>query len=68
MEIVDENGKPVQNPNYEPFLMYEILGTMTAKYLEKYGCEFDEKKFEEVYEEMISYVYSSKRDLSLFRR
>jgi hypothetical protein len=65
MEIVDKNGKPVQNPNYEPFLMYEILGTMTARYLEKYGCEFDEKKFEEMYEEMIRYVYSPTRELVL---
>jgi hypothetical protein len=65
MEIVDENGKPVQNPNYEPFLIYEVLGTMTAKYLEKYGCDFSEEKFEEIYKEMISYVYSQERELIL---
>jgi hypothetical protein len=65
MKIVDKNGKPVQNPNYEPSLMYEILGTMTAKYLEKYGYEFNEEKFEEIYEEMISYVYSPERELVL---
>jgi hypothetical protein len=65
MEIVDKNGKPVQNPNYEPFLMDEILGTITAKYLEKYGCDFNEEKFEEIYREMVSYVYSPERELVL---
>jgi len=65
MEIVDKNGRPIQNPNYGPFLMYEILGTMTAKYLEKYGFDFGEEKFEEIYKEMVSYVYSPKRELVL---
>jgi len=60
-----KNGKPAQNPNYEPSLMYEILVTMTAKYLEKYGYEFNEEKFEEIYEEMISYVYSPEREIVL---
>jgi hypothetical protein len=65
IKIVDKDGKPVQNPNYEPFLMYEILGIMTVKYLEQYGYSFDEEKFEEIYKEMISYVYSPKRELVL---
>jgi hypothetical protein len=65
MEIVDKDGKPVQNPNYEPFLMYEILGIMTAKYLVQCGYSFDEEKFEEIYKEMISYVYSPERELLL---
>jgi hypothetical protein len=64
-EIVDKNGKPVQNPNYEPFLMAEILGTMITKYLEEYGYDFNEEKFEEIYEQMISYVYSPGRELVL---
>jgi len=65
MEIVDKNGKPVQNPNYEPFLMYEILGIMTYKYLEKYGCDFSEEGFEEIYRGMISYVYSPESEFIL---
>ena len=65
MEIIDENGRPAQNPNYEPFLMYKVLGTMTAKYFEKYGCDFSEEKFEEIYEEMMNYVYSPERELVL---
>jgi len=65
IKIVDKNGKPVQNPNYEPFLMNEILGTMMTKYLEQYGYDFNEERFEKIYEEMISYVYSPKRELVL---
>jgi hypothetical protein len=59
MEIVDKDGRPVQNPSYEPYLIYEVLGTMINKYLERYGCNFNEEKFEEIYNEMISYIYSS---------
>jgi hypothetical protein len=63
IKIVDKNGKPVQNPNYEPFLMAEVLGVMIYKYLERYGYDFHEEKFEEIYREMIDYVYSSGMEL-----
>lgn len=65
MEIVDKDGRPVQNPNYESSLIYGILGTMISKYLERYGCDFSEEKFEEIYNEMISYVYSPGREFAL---
>lgn len=63
MEIVDKDGKPVENPNYEPFLIAEILGTLTHSYLERYGLKFEEEKFRELYNEMTKYVYSSYREL-----
>lgn len=56
--MVDKDGKPVENPNYEPFLMGEILGILTSKYLESHRFEFDEEKFENLYTEMRDYVYS----------
>jgi hypothetical protein len=65
MEIVDKDGRPVQNINYESYLMYQILGTMISKYLEQYSCDFSEEKFEEIYNEMISYVYSLGREFVL---
>jgi hypothetical protein len=63
IEITDNNGNPVQNPDYKPVLISFILEPMTAKYLEKYGCDFNEEKFEKIYREMISYVYSQEREL-----
>jgi hypothetical protein len=58
-----KNGKPVPNPNYEPHLKAEILEIMVIKYIEKYGFDFSEEKFEEIYKEMIEYVYSQEREL-----
>ncbi len=62
--ITDENGKPVENPNYEPFLIAEIF-TLTCRYLELYGFEFKEEKFKELFNEMMDYVYSPTRELIL---
>jgi hypothetical protein len=65
MNIADKNGKPAQNPNYEPSLIDKILNVMVTKYLEEYGYDFNEEKFEKIYEEMISYVYSPEMEIVL---
>ncbi|MEM2203875.1 MAG: HEPN domain-containing protein [Sulfolobales archaeon] len=64
MIITDKDGKPVENPDYEPFLIAEIL-TLTYRYIELYGPEFNEEKFKELFNEMMEYVYSPTRDLVL---
>ncbi len=58
MRIVDREGKLVENPDYKPFLMREILGVLVDKYLSSYGFDFKEEKFRELYNEMAEYVYS----------
>jgi len=61
--IVDKDGKPVENPDYRPFLMSETLVSLTYRYLELYGFKFLEENFEKLYNEMIAYVYSTQREL-----
>ncbi|MEM3833316.1 MAG: HEPN domain-containing protein [Thermoprotei archaeon] len=63
MTIVDSSGKPVENPDYKPFLMTEILGTLVNRYLESYGFDFNEEKFKKLYDEMVKHVYSKGREL-----
>jgi len=63
MRITDEKGKPVENPDYKPFLITEILGALVNRYLEYHGFEFVGEKFKKLYDEMTEYVYSKTRKL-----
>jgi hypothetical protein len=60
MKIVDKDGRPVEKPDYRPFLIGDILVPLMFKYIEKYGLEFNEECFKRVYEELVEYVYASK--------
>ena len=60
MKIVDKDGRPVEKPDYRPFLISDILVPLMFKYIEKYGLEFNEEYFKRVYEELVEYVYASK--------
>jgi hypothetical protein len=63
MRITDEKGKPVENPDYKPFLITEILGALVNRYLEYHGFEFVGEKFKKLYDEMTECVYSKTRKL-----
>jgi hypothetical protein len=60
MKIVDKDGRPVERPNYRPFLIGEILLPLMFKHVEKCGLEYNEECFKSIYEELVEYVYSSK--------
>jgi hypothetical protein len=60
MKIVDKDGRPVERPNYRPFLIGEILLPLVFKHVEKCGLEFNEKCFKSIYEELVEYVYAPK--------
>jgi len=62
MRIVDSEGRPVENPDYRPFLMGDVLGTLVHRYLEAYGFEFNREKFKRLYDEMAEYIYSKDRE------
>lgn len=63
MRITDKEGRLVENPDYRPFLISEILGDLVDKYLNSYGFDFKEDNFKELYKEMTEYVYSKTRKL-----
>jgi hypothetical protein len=60
MKIVDKDGRPVERPNYRPFLIGDIVLPLLFKHVEKCGLEFNEECFKSIYEELVEYVYSSK--------
>ena len=60
MKIVDKDGRPVERPNYRPFLIGDVVLPLLFKHVEKCGLEFNEACFKSIYEELVEYVYSSK--------
>jgi hypothetical protein len=60
MKIVDKDGRPVERPNYRPFLIGEILLPLMFKHVEKCGLEYNEECFKGIYEELVEYVYAPK--------
>ena len=60
MKIVDKDGRPVERPDYRPFLISDIVLLLLFKYVAKCGLEFNEECFKSIYEELVEYVYSPK--------
>jgi len=60
MKIVDSFGRPVENPDYRPFLIGDVLLPLIFKYVEKCGLIYNEECFEKIYKELLEYVYASK--------
>jgi hypothetical protein len=60
MKIVDKDGRPVERPNYRPFLIAEIFLPLMFKHVEKCGLEYNEECFKGIYEELVEYVYAPK--------
>ena len=62
IRVVNSEGEPVESPDYRPFLTAEILGAFVNKYVDLYGLTFIAERFKELYDELMAYVYSEKRE------
>jgi hypothetical protein len=62
MRLMNSEGEPVESPDYRPFLTAEILGAFVNKYIDLYGLTFIAERFKELYDELMAYVYSEKRE------
>ena len=62
IRVMNSKGESVENPDYRPFLVAEILGTFVNKYIDLYGLTFVDECFKELYDELMAHVYSEKRE------
>jgi hypothetical protein len=59
-KVVDKDGRPVQNPDYRQLLIYEVLIPFMLSYVKRFGLKFSDDSFEDLYKELIEYIYSPK--------
>jgi hypothetical protein len=61
MKIFDSSGKLIENPDFKPFLLAEIVGPLVYQHINISGLQFDEVTCDKLIDELFDYVFSRER-------